>query len=141
MIEENTQIKEAPEDTIQKTEKIWTEPEIINMFNNEKKSGFEYIDCVLTPDKASNRVGAVLFWDKDGKTTNVAFYNADGHSQQCGSYAETTENPNFTYLGDGTVRFQLEAEDGTIYNQTITISVDGANVNFTVDDDLPKQQS
>ena len=33
---------------------------------------------------------------------------------------------------------EFETEDGIIYNYTITISIDGSNVNFKAEDDLPK---
>ena len=49
-----------------------------------------------------------------------------------------SDEPDFQYLGDGAVTFKLETEDGTIYNYTLTISIDGGNVNFKAEDNLPK---
>ena len=47
-------------------EKVWTEQEIASMFYRTNREGkLEYIDCVLVSDKASDRVGAVLFRDPD----------------------------------------------------------------------------
>ena len=55
-----------------------------------------------------------------------------------GTYARMSDEPDFQYLGGGAVTFKLETEDGIIYNYTITISIDGSNVNFKAEDDLPK---
>ena len=119
-------------------EKIWSEQDIASMFSHAQETDWEYIDCVLIPDHASDRIGAVLFWDDKQQTSNVAFFDADGCFQQCGTYAKMSVEPDFMYLGDGAVTFKLETEDGTIYNYTLTISIDGSNVNFKAEDDLPK---
>ena len=100
--------------------------------------GSKYIDCVLIPDHASDRVGAVLFRNDKEQSSNVAFFDADGYFQQYGTYARMSDEPDFQYLGGGAVTFKLETEDGIIYNYTITISIDGSNVNFKAEDDLPK---
>ena len=83
------------------------------------------------------RVGAVLFWDSQKETTNVAFFDAEGDYQQCGTYAKTAAEPGFTYLGEGTVTFRLETEEGAIYSYTLTLSIDGGDVTFKAQDDLP----
>ena len=120
-------------------EKALSEQEVKDMFNNlNSADDFTYLGCVLIPDKASDRVGAVLFEDETKETTNVAFFDADGYAQQCGTYAKAADDPEFTYLGDGTVTFKLKTEDNIIYNYTLTISIDGMNVNFTAKDDLQK---
>ena len=121
-------------------EKSWSEQDIMFMFSQAKETDWEYIDCVLISDHAGDRIGAVLFWDDKKKTSNVAFFDEDGYFQQCSTYAKVSAKSDFTYLGDGAVKFKLETDDGTIYNYTITISIDGGNVNFTAEDDLPKQQ-
>ena len=131
---------EKTEETVQKDEKSWSEQEIVSMFNEMKKTDLEFIDCVVMPDQASRCIGAVLFWNGEQETSNVAFFAAEGYAKQCSTYAKTADEPNFTYLGDGTVTFQLEADDGSVYNYTLTISIDGNNVNFIAADDLPKQQ-
>ena len=118
--------------------KIWSEQDVVSMFSLAQETDWEYIDCVLIPDHASDRVGAVLFRNDKEQTSNVAFFDADGFYQQCGTYAKMSANPAFTYLGDGCVTFRLETEDGIIYNYTITISIDDSNVNFKAEDDLPK---
>lgn len=119
-------------------EKIWSEQDIASMFSHVQETDWEYIDCVLIPDHASDRIGAVLFWNDKKQTSNVAFFDADGCFQQYGTYAKMSAEPDFMYLGDGAVTFKLETEDGTIYNYTLTISIDGSNVNFKAEDDLPK---
>ncbi len=119
-------------------EKIWSEQDIASMFSLVQEIDWEYIDCVLIPDHASDRIGAVLFRNDKEKTSNVAFFDADGYFQQYGTYARMSDEPDFQYLGDGAVTFKLETEAGTIYNYTLTISIDGSNVNFKAEDNLPK---
>lgn len=111
-------------------EKVWSEQDLTTMFSQVRKTDWEYIDCALMPDHASDRVGAVLFRNAREGTSSVAFFQADGSYQQCGAYAKLSAKPGFTYLGNGAVTFQLESEDGTIYDFTITISIEGSNVNF-----------
>ena len=118
--------------------KIWSEQDIVSMFSLVQETDWEYIDCVLIPDHASDRVGAVLFRNDKEQTSNVAFFDADGYFQQYGTYARMSDEPDFQYLGGGAVTFRLETEDGIIYNYTITISIDDSNVNFKAEDDLPK---
>lgn len=116
----------------------WSEQDIISMFSCVKETEWEYIDCVLIPDFSGDCIGAVLFWDDKNETSNVAFFDEDGDYQQCGTSARLSATPDFTYRGDGEVTFQLETEEGTIYNYSIIISVDGNNVNFKAKDDLEK---
>lgn len=123
-------------------EKVWTEQEIASMFYRTNREGkLEYIDCVLVSDKASDRVGAVLFRDPDEETTNVAFYDEDGFANQCGVYAKPAHDSDFEYLGDGKVTFQLETEDGVVYRHALTISVDGSDVFFVSEDDLQDRKN
>lgn len=123
-------------------EKVWTEQEIASMFYRTNREGrLEYIDCVLVSDKASDRVGAVLFRDPGEETTNVAFYDEDGFANQCGVYAKLAPDPDFEYLGDGKVTFQLETEGGVIYRHALTISVDGSDVFFVSEDDLQDRKN
>ena len=123
-------------------EKVWTEQEIASMFYRMNRNGeLEYIDCVLVSDKASDRVGAVLFWDPDEETTNVAFYDEDGFANRCGVYAKPAPDSDFEYLGDGKVTFQLETEGGVIYRHALTISVDGSDVFFVSEDDLQDREN
>lgn len=118
--------------------KNWSEQDIASMFSHVQETDWEYIDCVLIPDHASDRIGAVLFYNDKKQTSNVAFFDADGDFQQCGTFAKMSAEPGFKYLGDGAVTFKLETEDGTVYNCTLTISIDDSEVNFKVEDDLAK---
>ncbi len=122
-----------------KEEKSWSEQDLGDMFEHIKKTDWEYIDCVLFPDQASDRIGAVLFWDNESGTSNVAFFDADGYSQQCGTYAKVADEPNFTYLGDGAVTFVLEPEQGIVYQHTLAISVEDGNVKFKAEDEVLEQ--
>ena len=114
----------------------WSEEDIKSMFFQAKGENWEYADCVLIPDQASERIGAVLFWDNEKGTSNVAFFDAAGDCLWCGTYAKLSAEPDFTYVGDGTVTFKLETEDGVNYTYKVTILVDGDNVNFRTEDDL-----
>lgn len=118
--------------------KTWSKQELAALFSGAKETEWEYIDCAVFSDYACNRIGAVLFEDKNRGTSNVAFFDSDGFFHQSGTYAKTAEEPDFTYLGDGTVTFKLEAEDGTIYHYTLTIFIDGVYVSFKAEDDLHK---
>ena len=132
-ITENQQSTETKESNIKNN---WTEQEITSMFIKTMDDSCNIIDCVLIPDYAYDRVGAVLYWDGKKETTNVAFIDADGYNQSCGIYEKTYSQADFTYLGNGEVAFVLQSEEGEIYNCNITLSIDGSNVNFTVEDDL-----
>lgn len=122
----------------QTEEKNWSEQDIIAMFSSIAKEEWVYEECVVIPDYASDRVGAVLFQDNTRGTSDVAFFNSEGYFQQCGTHAELADKPNFTYLGDGAVTFKLKAGNGTTYNHTLTISIDGDSVNFKAEDVLDK---
>lgn len=129
-----------PSDPVSDTVLDISEQDIISMFSKVKETSWEYIDCESMPDHASDRIGAVLFRDTQEGTSNVAFFDEDGSFQQCGTYAELSDQPDFTYLGDGTVTFKLETEDHTIYHYTLTVSIQDSNVYFKAEDDLPTQQ-
>ncbi len=119
----------------------WTKQEISSLFIKNAKDSWRMIDCTPIPDYAYDKIGAVLYWDNESETSNVAFIDADGHNQCCGVYAKTNADAGFTYLGNGKVTFFLQSEEGTTYNCNVTLSIDGSNVHFTVEDDLTKQSS
>lgn len=118
-----------------------SEEDIQSMFSALQKEDWTYADCVRFPDRASGCVGAVLFWDDEQKTTHVAFFDEDGDYQQCGIDARLADEPDFTYLGDGTVTFQMKTEDGSTYPYTIAISKNGSDVRFKTEDGLAQKQS
>lgn len=119
-------------------ESIWREQDIMNMYYSMTNGeiGLEYLDCVLMPDNAGERIGAVLFEDTKEGTTNIVFFNAEGYSQQCGVYAKVADTPDLTYLGEGEVTFKLETDEHIIYNCNISIAVDDSDVEFVITDDL-----
>ncbi len=124
---------------MQQSENNFTEQDIISMFNKKvADSDTEYLDCVLIPDKAAGRVGAVLFRNNENNTVNVAFFDEDGDAQRCGTYAQSADAPDMTYLGNGKVTCKMKTEDGTVYNYVLTISSDDGNIAFIAEDDLPK---
>ncbi len=120
-------------------DKEFTEQDIAAMFDKSMRSDdTEYIDCAVMPDKAYGRVGAALFRNTKENTVNIAFFDADGYAQQCGTYAELADAPEFRYLGDGKVTCRMQTESGDIYNMTLTFSADGSDIRFLMEDDLPK---
>ena len=120
-------------------DKIFTEQDIAAMFDKSMRSDdTEYIDCAAMPDKAYGRVGAALFRNINENTVNIAFFDADGYVQQCGTYAELADAPEFRYLGDGKVTCKMRTENGDIYNMTLAFSGDGSDIRFLVEDDLSK---
>lgn len=139
-VSQNMTLKNESDDNgnMQKEEKNWTEQEISDMFYSmtNGKIELEYIDCILMSDCASDRIGAVLFQNREDGTTNIAFFDKDGLAQQCGIYAKVAGSPDLTYLGDGTVTFKLETDEHIIYNCNISISVEEGNVSFVIIDDL-----
>lgn len=110
------------------------------MFDEVKEADWEYIDCELMPDHVGDRVGAVLFRDARKETGNVAFFDADGCYQMAGTDGKISDQPDFTYLGDGAVTVKLETEAGTVYHYMLTISINDSGIYFKAEDDLPAQQ-
>lgn len=68
----------------------------------------------------------------DNEFAKVAFLDGDGHIQWCGIDAEIYSEPEFVYLGNGTVTFKLKSEDGSPYEVQVAFSADGSKVSFTV---------
>lgn len=119
--------------------KKWSEQEISSMFEEGKEDTWSMIECAMIPDYAYERIGVALFQDMDNEFAKVAFLDGDGHIQWCGIDAEIYSEPEFVYLGNGTVTFKLKSEDGSPYEVQITFSADGGNVSFTVKDELANQ--
>ena len=105
-----------------------------SLFLEKKEPGWEYVSHVMMEDHAGGRIGAVLFRDLDAGKVQVAFFDEDGNFQQCGTSAELAEQPDFRYLGNGTISFQVKAEDGQTYTHMITISIAGNAVMFKAED-------
>ena len=105
------------------------------MYEAIKEPEWAFIDCLTTPDKANNCVGAVLYWDGEASTL-VRFFDETGYSYCAGPVAKAADEPGFTYLGDGTVTFRLQADDGTVYDYTLTLSAGDAGANWTASDSV-----
>lgn len=54
---------EIPAEPESEPEKEWTQADIRRMYKAIKEPEWAFIDCLTTPDKANNCVGAVLYWD------------------------------------------------------------------------------
>lgn len=109
------------------------------MFEAVKEDTWSMIECAVIPDYAYERIGAALFQDMDNEFAKVAFLDEDGHLQWCGIDAEIYSEPEFVYLGNGVVTFNLKTGDGSPYEVQITFSADGGNVSFAVNDKRTNQ--
>lgn len=116
-------------------EKEWSEQDLITMYSDIQEDDWAYLDCVLMPDRAYDRIGAVLFLDTGKGTCNTAFFDADGDFQQSGTAVRIADDPELTYLGDGTVSFKLISEDDTVYTYALAFSIQGNHVSFQAKDD------
>lgn len=107
-----------------------SEEEILDLFAKTEHGDCPVLDCVPVTDGAYGMVGVVLYWDEDRASTIVSFLAADGTSQEAGPAARAVEPPELTYVGEGTVVFLLEKEDGSTTNYALTLSIDGEAVHF-----------
>lgn len=107
-----------------------SEEEILALFAKTEHGDCPVLDCVPVTDGAYGMVGVVLYWDEDRASTIVSFLAADGTSQEAGPAARAVEPPELTYVGEGTVVFLLEKEDGSTTNYALTLSIDGEAVHF-----------
>lgn len=113
-----------------------SEQDLISVFAEVREPEWEYVDCAIFPDLAYGQIGAALFWDNKKETSSVAFFDEDGCFQQCGTHARMAENPDFTYLGNGKVTYQMQTDAGEIYTYLLAISIDGNGVHFVAEDNL-----
>lgn len=126
---------EAPAELEPEPEKEWSQADIRRMYEAIKEPGWEFLDCLVALDKANSYVGAALYWDGEASTL-VRFFDETGYSYCAGPVAKAADEPGFTYLGDGTVTFRLQADDGTVYDYTLTLSAGDAGANWTASDSL-----
>lgn len=88
--------------------KVWTQEEIRSLFaSSARETDWELIACQAVSDLASGRVGTVLFTDRE-QNAWVAFLDEDGVCQRCGTSSPLASEPEFAYLGNGTVSFRLQ---------------------------------
>lgn len=62
------------------------------MYKAIKEPEWAFIDCLTTPDKANNCVGAVLYWDGEASTL-VRFFDETGYSYCAGPVAKAATSP------------------------------------------------
>ncbi len=121
----------------EETRKSWTKEDLRSLFADRTKDhDWEIVDCAVISDFAFGRVGAILFLDHEKQTVNAAFLDEEGLYQMCGILAPLYSEHGFTYLGNGTVSFRLQTEEGDAYDCRITFSSENGNINFVVEDDL-----
>lgn len=114
----------------------WTEEEVLELYEAERKENWEMVGCVTFPDQASGLVGAVLFQDSDTQNAGVAFLGADGVCRMGGPGAPLADEPELEYLGDGAVAFKVKGEDGKVRSHTLSITIEGVDVTFKSVDGL-----
>ncbi len=107
-----------------------SEEEILDLFAKTEHGDCQVLDCVPVTDGACGMVGVVLYWDEDRASTIVSFLDANGGSHEAGPAARAVDPPELTYVGEGTVVFLLEKEDGSTTNYALTLSIDGDAVHF-----------
>ena len=112
------------------TSRTWTEEEVLELYEAEREENWEMADCVTFYDQSSGLVGAVLFRNSDTQTAGVAFLGADGSCRMGGTDAPLADEPEFEYMGDGTVTFKVKGEDGKVRSHTMSITIEGVNVTF-----------
>lgn len=118
----------------------WTEAAIKEQFSGrfDQDDHWEIVDCEVISDHAFERVGAVLLKDSDAGTTEVALMDGEGYFQKLGISAELAEEPEFSYLGNGVISFQLLTAEGTPYPCEVHFSFENNAIRYTVKDLLPE---
>lgn len=126
---------EAPAELEPEPEKERSQADIRRMYEAIKEPGWEFLDCLVAPDKANSCVGAALYWNGEASTL-VRFFDETGYSYCAGPVAKAAEDPGFTYLGDGAVTFRLQTDDRTVYDYTLRLAVSDTGANWTASDSL-----
>ena len=87
-------------------------------------------------DYAFERVGVVMFAGEEAQKVSFAFIDEEGEGQNCALLAGPAEDPELTYLGNGTVSCRMESEDNKIYTTKLTFSISEGEVCFKAEDNL-----
>ena len=100
-----------------------------------KNKDVEIIDCVLSADQAYDMAGVLLYeerqeFNENDVVTYVVFVRKDGVCSKTGVMAKVWPESEFSYKGNGTVSFRVDAGDGKSYRQVISVSIDGPDVKF-----------
>ena len=109
-------------------ERVLSKQELEQLFSGIREQDWELLDCASFPDNAEGYAGAALF--RDQEKCGAAFLEADGSFQRCSIGAKPEDELGLTYLGEGSISFFLEGEDGQPCGWTLSIQVDGENVMF-----------
>ena len=109
-------------------ERVLSKQELEQLFSGIREQDWELLDCASFPDNAEGYAGAALF--RDQEKCGAAFLEADGSFQRCSIGAKPEDELGLTYLGEGSISFFLEGEDGQPCEWTLSIQVDGENVMF-----------
>lgn len=109
-------------------ERVLSKQELEQLFSGIREQDWELLDCAPFPDNAEGYAGAALF--RDQEKCGAAFLEADGSFQRCSIGAKPEDELGLTYLGEGSISFFLEGEDGQPCEWTLSIQVDGENVTF-----------
>ena len=110
--------------------KEWSTQEIEALFLDNNESDWKLIKCVSAYDFAYDRIGVVLFTEKDTEYINVAFMDEEGIMPHCGIEATLDENIELTYHGNGEVTFNVCSKDGVKYKQKFAFSKYNDEVKF-----------
>ena len=108
----------------------WSTQEIEALFLDNNESDWKLIKCVSAYDFAYDRIGVVLFTEKDTEYINVAFMDEEGIMPHCGIEATLDENIELTYHGNGEVTFNVCSKDGVKYKQKFAFSKYNDEVKF-----------
>ena len=115
-------------------EELLSEEAILDLFAKTEHGDCPVLDCVPVTDGAYDMVGVVLYWDEERESTIVSFLDADGGSQEAGPKARAVDPPELMYVGEGTVVFLLEKEDGSTTNYALTCSIKENEVHFSAEE-------
>lgn len=109
---------------------LQSENEILDLFAKTEHGDCPVLDCVPVTDCAYGMVGVVLYWYAEDGITRVAFLDAEGYSHEAGVVARAVDPPELRYVGDGTVVFLLEKEDGSTTNYAMSVSINDEGIHF-----------
>ncbi len=115
-------------------EEQWTKEEILALFAKTENGNCPVLDCVPVTDGAYDMVGVVLYWYEEDGITRVAFLDAEGYSHEAGVVARAVDPPELRYVGDGTVVFLLEKEDGSTTNYAMSVSINDEGIHFKAEE-------
>lgn len=123
----------APAET--EPEQQWTKENLISTFissHHPESNQVTVYDAVVFPDRAYDRVGAVLYRINDSKAFYAAFPDENGFGQQVGFENMGYTGSPLVYDGGGTIGFRLTTAEGETLAYQVSISIEGDSTDFTV---------